>query len=35
MLRLPDGYLFLYAPRDQSELDTVLTIVARVVASAH
>lgn len=35
LLGLPDGYLFLYAPRDTSELDTVLRIVARVVATAR
>ncbi|WP_299572501.1 hypothetical protein [uncultured Williamsia sp.] len=35
LLGLPDGYLFLYAPRDASELDTVARIVARVVATAR
>ena len=35
LLRLPDGYLFLYAPRDASELDTVVRIVKRVVATAR
>jgi len=34
-LRLPDSYLFLYAPRDPAELDTVLQIVARVVTTAR
>ncbi|MEH3156461.1 MAG: hypothetical protein PGN29_14365 [Gordonia paraffinivorans] len=34
-LRLPDSYLFLYAPRDADELEIVLGIVARVVATAR
>ncbi|GAA2048379.1 luciferase domain-containing protein [Williamsia deligens] len=33
-LGLPDSYLFLYAPVDESQTDTVLTIVRRCVAQA-